>query len=397
MKRASSAMRLRRARGCRVGLEALEPRLALSLGAELQVNSVIGTDQLESDNASSANGRSVVVWTDKVSTATTAIRAQRYLNGVADGPEITVDVSNKPEGHPAVTMDALGDFVVTWARTQSPGDSDVLALRFNVAGTALGSVLAVAGGASADQFDPDVAMSSQGNFVVSYTSDETLELPNGHVVTLESVEAQRFFSNGTPNGSQLNIDLNASRSSVASAPDGRFAVAYERAVSGTNTDVKLARFSAAGVSLGTLTIAGNTALREGAPSVAMDNFANAVVAYHQRPNTNFNFDVMARQVSNGGGLGSILNVANGGIQERNPSVALHPTNGKFVVAYETLGVSQGVSVTEMSAAGAVLATQSVGSARSDPAISIDGNGNYLVSYTFGATPPRGIRARRGLL
>jgi hypothetical protein len=380
-----------------VGLETLEPRVALSLGAEFQVNSVIGTDQLESDNASSASGRSVVVWTDKVSNTTTAIRAQRYLNGVADGPEITVDVSNKPEGQPAVAMDVLGNFVVAWARTQNPGDSDVLARRFNATGTALGSVLTVAGGANFDQFDPDVAMSAQGNFVVSHTSDETLELSDGHFVTLESVEAQRFFSNGTPNGSQLTIDLNASHSSVASAPDGRFAVAYERAVSGTNTDVKLARFSAAGASLGTLTIAGSTSLREGAPSLATDNFGNAVVAYHQRLNTNFNFDVKARQVSNAGVLGSILNIANGGIQERNPSVALHPTNGKFVVAYETQGVNQGVSVTEMSAAGTVLATLSVGSARSDPAISIDGSGNYLVSYTAGSTPPRGIRARRGLL
>jgi hypothetical protein len=375
----------------------LEPRLALSLGAEFQVSPVGGTDQSESDNASSASGRSVVVWTDRVSANTTAIRAQRYLSGVADGPEFTVDVSNKPEGQPAVAMDPAGDFVVTWARTQSPGDSDVLARRFNVAGTALGGPFTVAGGTNADQFDPDVAMNALGTFVVSFTSDETVVLPNGHTVTLESVEAQRFLSNGAPNGSPLNIDLDASHSSVASAPDGRFAVAYERAVSGTNTDVRLARFSAAGAALGTLTIAGNPTLLEGAPSVAMDNLGNAVVAYHQRPNTNFNFDVMARRVSNTGALGPVLIVANGAIQERNPSVALHPTNGRFVVAYETLGTSLGVSVAEMSAAGTVLAPRPAGPGRSDPAVSIDAGGNYLVSYTDGLTPPREIRARRGLL
>ena len=58
--------RIHRLRSTRPALESLEPRVALSLGAEFPVST--GTaDHHMSDNASSSNGMSVVVWVDESS------------------------------------------------------------------------------------------------------------------------------------------------------------------------------------------------------------------------------------------------------------------------------------------------------------------------------------------
>src|SRR4051812_8059359 len=52
-----------RTRKRRPSLEALEGRQLMSLGVESLVNTTTRNAQFESDNASSANGTSVVVWT----------------------------------------------------------------------------------------------------------------------------------------------------------------------------------------------------------------------------------------------------------------------------------------------------------------------------------------------
>src|SRR5262245_14747122 len=71
--------RRRRPLSARPACEALEDRNLLSLNAgESQVNTREVNDQYASANASSANGRSVVVWTDEWSSSDTDIYAQIY-------------------------------------------------------------------------------------------------------------------------------------------------------------------------------------------------------------------------------------------------------------------------------------------------------------------------------
>ena len=73
----------------------------MSLGAEFiaPVNTTTRNAQFDSDNASSANGSSVVVWTDTFSPTDHDIRAQRFnASGGKVGPEIVVSVSGLDEG-----------------------------------------------------------------------------------------------------------------------------------------------------------------------------------------------------------------------------------------------------------------------------------------------------------
>src|SRR5436305_142931 len=103
----------------RPSLESLEGRQLMSLGAEFigPVNATTRNAQFESDNASSAGGASVVVWTDTFSSTDHDIRAQRYNSfGTKTGPEIVVSASGLDEGSPAVAMDGQGRFTVSWVQ-----------------------------------------------------------------------------------------------------------------------------------------------------------------------------------------------------------------------------------------------------------------------------------------
>src|SRR4051794_18134776 len=268
----------------RPAVESLEGRELMSLGAEFigPVNATARNGQFESDNASSAGGASVVVWTDTFSSSDRDIRAQRYNSfGTKTGPEIVVSSSPLDEGSPAVAMDGQGRFVVTWVERLASGDTNVVARQYDPAGNTTGNQIPVGAGTFRES-DPDVAMDLSGNFVVSYTRDTNNNNPD--------VFAKRYNSSGQ----LLNVlDVAVSsraenHSSVAMAPDGRISVAWESAFSSADHDIKLSRYTAPGGFID-LTGVASGSLNDVSPSVSMDNSGNGVVAWETVGN------VMARR------------------------------------------------------------------------------------------------------
>jgi hypothetical protein len=181
------------------------------------------------------------------------------------------------------------------------------------------------------------------------------------------------------------------------APDGRFDVAYTYAWSGTDNDVRLNRYAADGTLLGVNWVAAS-GINEQAPSVAMDNYGNAVVAY-QKGNVGA-WDIKAVRVSSTGTQGGEIDIASTSDDELQPSVALNRTDGAFAVAYTVLTSSGGVyvDVAEVSPWDRVTDTYNCGAQRYSSSISIDGNGYYMVSYTsFESSGDWNIRGRFGYL
>jgi hypothetical protein len=200
----------------------------------------------------------------------------------------------------------------------------------------------------------------------------------------------------SPDGRLLATSARAeTRSSVAMSPAGRFDVAWEDALSTSNHDIKLKRYGASGALLGASTISSNTGF-DALPSVAMDRSGNAVVAWQR----GFQFNIKARRVSSTGLASAEINIAsNGQAVERNASVALAQSGGRFVVAYDTAVIftSTRTEVAEVSATN-VVTTFDAG-VRSNPAVSINGANNYLVTYNSddGPTDGQNVRGRRGHL
>jgi hypothetical protein len=374
-----------RPRKRRPSLETLEGRQLMSLGSEFlaPINTTTRNAQFDSDNASSSNGTSVVVWTDTFSLSDHDIRAQRFDRfGAKLGPEIVVSFSSLDEGSPAVAMDAQGNFEVTWVQTQVGGDTNVLARRFNSNGAAVGAIVQVGVG-TFKETDPDVAIDDRGDFVVSYTRNTNNNNPD--------IFAKLYNSSDQ----LLNVVSVATtaraetHSSVAMTPDGRFDVAWEEAFSTPDHDIKLNRYSASGGLLGSDAIALSTAF-EDSPSVSVDNFDNAVVAY-DRSGTS----ILARRVGSNGSLGAEINIASSSTGVSVPSVALKRGGGGFVVAYQTYENGLRTKVGEVTAFNAVL-TYDAG-LRTTPAVSINGFDDYILTYTSSDAGDANIRGRRGHL
>src|SRR5262249_39425611 len=183
------------------------------------------------------------------------------------------------------------------------------------------------------EFSPDVAL-SQGSLVVSYSQ---LFTPSD-----SDVRAHRYSVSRPAGGAPVVTDVidfgvaiasdhNESRSSVAMAPDGGFAIAYQFDYSPTDTDIKLSRFAPNGSVISRQVGLANSVLNAETPAVAMDDSANAVVASQKDPSANLAqlYDIKARRVDPAGVVGPEITVRDGSADTRSPSVALARSGSRF--------------------------------------------------------------------
>jgi hypothetical protein len=340
-------------------------------GLDARVSSQLH-DNDQSDNASSSNGTSVVVWRNAYSSTDHDIYAQRFdVNGNPAGAAIQVDYTGADSSSPHVAMDSGGRFIVTWV-DQVGSQSNVFMREYNADGTPLTGKLAVT--TSGADGAPDVAASAN-SFVITFVHNKT--------ATDSDVQAERFtYTNGLPVGQGLFTLPGFTTSveympSVAMAPSGAYDVAYVHYVGGSNYDIWMDRYDGNGNFQGLSYVNTDTNL-EASPSVSMDNAGNAVVAYTELIGSSYG--IFANRVSSAGAVGSrILIRSSAGQNFTSPSVALAPVGGLFVVGYQA--PSGGVQVQEISSSNTSLETTFCPVPSSGVAVSIDGYGRYLVTYT----------------
>jgi hypothetical protein len=209
------------------------------LGGDVQANTFTAGPQSRTDVARDASGNFVVVWESGNYTATQdgsygGIFGQRFAAGGAPlGGEFQVNVTTLGrQGSPAVTSDAVGNFVVVWQSYSYvlPQDGDagsVVGRRFAANGAPLGGEFLVNTYTTGTQDEASVAADSSGNFVVVWRSgyyDVTQDGSNGGIF------AQRFDASGARLGGELQVntttagDQDEPRAAVDA--DGNFLVVW---------------------------------------------------------------------------------------------------------------------------------------------------------------------------
>jgi len=112
-----------------------------ALGNEVVVNTTVVNRQEKPDVAMDDNGNFVVVWGSEGQDGSSwGVYGQRFSSsGSRRGGEFRVNThTNDRQVDPRVSMDADGDFVVTWASLQDGSEYGIYARRFNAAGAAQG-------------------------------------------------------------------------------------------------------------------------------------------------------------------------------------------------------------------------------------------------------------------
>src|SRR5262249_798078 len=144
----------------------------------------------QADNASSANGTSVAVWTNTNGFTNHDIWAQRYdRDGRPAGTPIAIDTLTTDDSiAPRVAMDSQGRFVVAW---ENRNTANVMMRNYSAAGAPLTGIIRVSA-AGATNTQPDVA-ASDGSFVITWTHQVS--------ATDDDIRAERFvISGGVPQG-----------------------------------------------------------------------------------------------------------------------------------------------------------------------------------------------------
>jgi len=354
-------------------LEPLQKReLFAVLAGESLVNSTTALDQSDAATAAAPDGRSVVVWTHQYSSSDTDIYAQRFdRSGNKVGGEIRVATSSRRESQPDVSMDSVGDFVVTWRDHVTSSNSDIKAQRFSSAGALRGSVITVAS-SNKNEYSPSIASAANGDFVIAWTRDWTS--------SDQDVQARMFRDNGTAIAAAFTVagsgTFDEFYPDVARSPDGRFAISYQ--TDAGNGDVIVKRYSSTGTTVGTHSIATGSA-EQWNPRVSMDNSGNTMVVWQEKVGNDF--DIKARRVASNGSLNNVINVRGSFDQETMPDVAMKRDGSAFVVTHYNVN-QRTTNATELTTSGTVRRTDVLANnARWEAtAIAFGDGSDYRVAY-----------------
>jgi hypothetical protein len=145
-----------------------------AVGTEFQVNTYTSVDQLTPAVAVDPGGRFVVVWGSTHQDGSgLGIYGQRYdATGQTVGAEFRVNTyTTAYQFDPAVAMAAAGSFVVAWVSNGQDGDGyGIFGQRYDQDGQPLGSEFRVNTYTTSDEAAVAVTMDAVGNFVVVWQS-----------------------------------------------------------------------------------------------------------------------------------------------------------------------------------------------------------------------------------
>jgi predicted phosphodiesterase len=305
---------------------------------EKVVNSVAAGQQHRPAVAMDDLGNFVVVWEDDQNNDGSYDVYARGFN--ANGSQRFSDrvvntVTSGQQTDPAIAMDAAGNFVVAWEDDQDGNNYyQILARGFTAAGAQRIAPLTVNSASAGQQFRPTVGMDAAGNFVVAWEDDQD---DNG----LFQVFARGFTSTGAQRFAQFQVNQQATgqhgKPSIALDSDGDFAVSWEddqdnngffqiyaRGFTPTGTQ----RFAQMAVN----TVADG---QQYAPSLAMDNSGDFVVAWEDDKDDNGSFQILGRGFTASGAqhrADFTVNSDSSG-QQYSPSAAVDEQN-RCVVAWQ---------------------------------------------------------------
>lgn len=145
-------------------------------------------------------GNFVIAWAD-YRNSNPDIYFQRYnSSGISLGINIKAndDAGSAAQDTPTIAMDGEGNFVIAWTDSRN-GNWDIYNQLYNSSGTVQGkNIKANDDVGSYNQLNPTIAIDSGGNFITVWEDYR-------YGVTNPDIIGQRYFANGTPNGSNYRI------------------------------------------------------------------------------------------------------------------------------------------------------------------------------------------------
>ena len=291
---------------------------------------------------------------------------------------------------PAVAAHRDGNFVVAWESLGQDGSAwGIYAQRYDAAGQPRGGEFLVNTFVTGHQMAPTIAAADDGAFVIAW---ESLEQDGSGW----GVYAQRYDSSGQPSGGEFRVNTTTAHDqrapTLAMDAAGNFVVAWEsqhQGEQGSLVDVHLQRYSAAGVAQGPESRVNVTAGHYWVPSlpaVAMDADGDFVVVWRDVSPAHYG-GYARRYDAAGQPIGDEFRVTAAGYTH---SVAMD-ADGDFIVAWNeyhysyiggswTSGHARRYSAAGQPIGGDFLGNDPGEGPRSDPAVAMDADGDFVITY-----------------
>jgi hypothetical protein len=225
MNRTGGQFRLRVAESILLGVLCGTPATAQWLGTEFQVNSYSSSSPSYAAVAGAEDGSFVVVWHEYIDQdeGREVIGRRFDTNGSPTGLDFQVNTyTTGDQDYPAIAMRSNGEFVVVWSSHGQDGYGfGVFGQRFSSSGEPAGKEFLVNSTTSGNQGAPDVAMDEKGRYVVVWPGDSAAS---------GEIYGQRFATNGAPVSGEFRINTYTSGTqlepAVASWDTGHFLVTW---------------------------------------------------------------------------------------------------------------------------------------------------------------------------
>jgi hypothetical protein len=153
-----------------------------------------------------------------------AQRFDKYCNPQGD----EIKVAGYYQAYPSVDMDSDGDFVIAWESEYYDDwypDLEIYAQRFNHEGNRIGEVFQVNTYSTESQYSPDIAMSDDGGFVITWSGSL------GKDGSYHGVFAQRFDKNGNCLGKEFQVNTytedSQEYSHISMGRNGNFVITWD--------------------------------------------------------------------------------------------------------------------------------------------------------------------------
>ncbi|MGF1581081.1 MAG: matrixin family metalloprotease [Gemmataceae bacterium] len=366
---------------------------AQTLSEETLINTTTEGSQRKVDVAVAGDGKSVVVWE---STHDDRVYFQRLdETGAKVGTETSVDLSTYNQRDPSVGIADNGDFVIVW----TDDDGNVSGSRFDFeTGTNLGGMFQVNTDTSGIMYKPDVAMSDDGEFVVTWTQTSGLD-----------VRARVFDAQGAPQGNDFVVNSTTyhlqEEPAVAIDDVGNFVIVWDSyGQDGSSRGVYGQRFDPTGTPLGA-EIQVNTYTRSSQDDadVAMDANGNFVVVWESWGQDGSANGVYGQRFSsNGSKLGTEFVVNEYTLMSQGEAAIAMDSNGNFIVAWESYGQDgswDGIYMRQYTAGGQLVGQETLVNSTTYgsqvyPAVGLSDNGFAVVTWTgYGSGDSSGVFAQ----
>ncbi len=361
-------------------------------GVEFLANTFTNNHQRQAAVAMDGAGNYVIVWQSlNQDEERNGVYAQRYFaDGSPNGLEFLANTRTADaQENPAVAMNANGEFVITWQSLNQDGNGwGIYAQRYSAAGAAVGGEIPVNTTTDLNQQFPSVAMADDGSFVVAW---EGLNADGSGW----GIVAQRFDSGGNPSGGEVavntTIDLDQTRPSVAMTSAGDFVITWQSInQDGSGWGIYARQFDASGnPTTGEIPVNSRTDEHQQFPSVAIDDSGSFSVAWQSVNQDGGGWGIYRQSFDSAGsavGGEMLVNTFTTGDQT-SPAIAM-TDDGGHVVVWQSLdqdGSNWGVYLQQFDSAGSPIGAERLVNTRianhqMQPAVAASGMGQRIVAW-----------------